>query len=38
MTFSINLVFGKVHFEITVKGAVLIWTIEDYNISNFIFN
>lgn len=32
MKFYIKLVFGKIHFEITAKGAVLTWTIEDYQL------
>lgn len=38
MNFYIKLVFWKIHFEITAKGAVLIWTVEDYNIANVAFN
>lgn len=37
MKICIKLVFGKTHFEITAKGAILTWAIEGYRISDFVF-
>lgn len=37
MKICIKLVFGKIYFEITTKGAILTWTIEGYRISDFVF-